>query len=401
MSPRVWRLVSSAVAIGAACFLAAGSSAGAPCSSLPSPIYVTGSSTPKNVLAGLAQAWAATQTIVYASPGSCAAWDAILNGTPTTGTATYWDATGTAQTCTLDPAGNAADLGLSDVFVASCPASYGFPSSLPSGVGDFFGPVQVVGFVVPTASSQTLLSVKAAYFLYGFPQGGQVAPWANTNNDANILQGGTGSTPLMMLAPAIGVPLPKWQGTVVSGSAAMLTAVANSTSPEATLGLLGADAFDANRSVIKVLAYQHTDQECAWLPDSSPTSFDKQNVRDGHYPLWGPLHMAARVDTSGNPVSPGAGALIGVLTGKTAPPAGLDLLHLEIGNHQVPACAMHVQRASELGPLSAYKPAQSCDCYFAFQATGNTTCTSCTTQSDCTGSTTCVLHGSTGYCEAK
>ena len=38
-----------------------------------------------------------TRTVVYLGAGSCNGVDAILNGTPITGSAEYWDATGTQQ----------------------------------------------------------------------------------------------------------------------------------------------------------------------------------------------------------------------------------------------------------------------------------------------------------------
>ncbi len=156
-----------------------------------------------------------------------------------------------------------------------------------------------------------------------------------------------------------------------------------------------------NRSKLKILAYQHHQQDCAWLPDSSSTSYDKKNVRDGHYPLWGPLHFFTKVDSTNTPTSPGAAAFIGYFTGKVQPPASVNLLQLEIQSHTVPACAMHVQRSAEVGPVSTYKATKACDCYFDLVATGATSCKTCTQPSDCTGSTTCTMYGTTGYCEAK
>ena len=36
-----------------------------------------------------------------------------------------------------------------------------------------------MNFVVPTASSQTLISYEAAYFVFGFGMTGMAAPWTN------------------------------------------------------------------------------------------------------------------------------------------------------------------------------------------------------------------------------
>ena len=39
-----------------------------------------------------------------------------------------------------------------------------------------------------------------------------------------------------------------------------------------------------------------TYQLCGYLPDSTGTSFDKKNVRDGHYWLWGAQHFYGLVN---------------------------------------------------------------------------------------------------------
>jgi hypothetical protein len=268
-------------------------------------------------------------------------------------------------------------------------------------VGDFFGPNQVMNFVVPLASSQTTISAEAAYFVFGFGNNDMVMPW---NNETFIFQRGAASGTQSMLAQAITVPAPKWKGTtVMGGSAGMLTAVSTSAMPEATIGILASDVADANRTTIKILQYQHFKQDCAWLPDTSGTSFDKKNVRDGHYPLFGPLHFFAKVDANNTPTNPGAATFIGYFTNKVTPPASVNLLNVEITSHTVPSCAMHVTRSSEIGPVSAFKAMQSCDCYFDATATGTTSCTKCAMANDpaCTGSTSCVMYGTSGYCEAK
>lgn len=372
------------------------------CSSLPNPLYITGSSAVQNFLKAIATALAGAggnaPTFVYASPGSCQGVDAIFNGTKMMGTATYWDSTGTANTCQLDPAGDTADIGVSDVFFTSC-AGYDFPTNgmLPTGVGEFFGPNQVENFVVPLASSQTVISAAAAYFVYGFGQNGMVTPW---NNNSFIFQRGASSGTQSMLAVGIGVPPNKWIGTTVTGgSAGMIAAVANSTSAENTIGILVAEDADSNRSTIKALALQNFGQDCAYLPDSSSTSFDKQYVRDGHYAVWGPIHFFTNVDAGGTPTNADAADLVGYFDGSVATPTGVNLLQIEIQQHTVPSCAMKVQRGAEDGPLTPYTSPTPCDCYFDFVATGSTTCTACTTDTDCTSASAPKCRY--GYCEAN
>ncbi|APR79522.1 Hypothetical protein A7982_04869 [Minicystis rosea] len=332
-----------------------------------------------------------TSTIIYKGTGSCTGVDAVFNGTKITGTASYWDATGTEQTCDLTTGGDVADVGVSDVFSSSC-AGFGAP---PADVGDFYGPNQVMSFAVPKASSQSLISAEAAYFVFGFGMNGNVTPW---NNDQFIFQRSASSGTQSMLAAAITVPPAKWKGVSQSSSGNMLTAIASSAQPEATIGILAADVADANRDKVKVLAYQHFKQDCAWLPDSSSTSFDKLNVRDGHYPLWGPLHFFAKVDANKDPVKTDAKNLIGYFTGKVATPANVNLLDLEIKAYTVPECAMKVKRTSELGAVASFTPAEPCGCYFDKTANGSTSCMACTKDADCTGSS---KHCRYGYCEAN
>lgn len=390
------RLLNRAIvclAAGAAAGTIAGTAAAATdCASLPGATYITGSSAVKPLIAGLATALSGTTTLVYKGQGSCTGVDAILNGTKITGTASYWDATGTEQTCNLALAGDAADVGVSDVFATTCP----MVTSLPSDVGDFFGPNQVMNMVVPSASSQTMISAEAAYFVFGFGQAGMAAPWTD---ETFVFQRGPTSGTQAMIAAAINVPANKWKGVMESSSGNMLSALvaANTTGAEKAIGILASDVADTNRDKVKILAYQHYKQDCAWLPDSSSTAFDKLNVRDGHYPIWGPLHLLSKVDANKNPVKPEAQKLVGYFTGKVATPSSVNLLDLEIGAHTVPACAMKVQRSSELGAVSAYTPDTPCGCYFDFKATGSTTCAACSKDTDCTGS---ANHCRYGYCEA-
>jgi hypothetical protein len=257
-----------------------------------------------------------------------------------------------------------------------------------------------------------MISYEAAYFVYGFGMTGAVAPW--TNNNFIFKRSATSGTQAM-IAAGINVPSAKWQGTATTGSQDMFTKVSTSAMAGATIGILSADWTDgqsldmttmtmvSNRTLVKVLAYQHQGQDCAWLPDSTSTSYDKKNVRDGHYPLWGPIHFFTAVDSSNHPTKPAVATFLGYFSGATMAPAGVNMLQLEITSRTVPSCAMHVQRSTEVGPVSAYHSTSSCDCYFDFTANGSTTCTSCTMANDpkCTGNTQCTMYGTTGYCEAK
>jgi hypothetical protein len=156
-----------------------------------------------------------------------------------------------------------------------------------------------------------------------------------------------------------------------------------------------------------VLAYQHYKQDCAYWPDSTPQARDKASVRDGHYAIWGPLHMLTTVDGSGVPTDANAKIVLDILSG-AVDPSGIDLIQVEAKGGVVPKCAMAVKRASEVGPLMSYEPPKSCVCKFEAEAAGGTAPTGCTycndenntgnDSSDCpTGKKKCNYH----YCEVK
>src|SRR5262249_33798836 len=138
------------------------------CTTLSTPVYVTGSSAVKPILAQLAQILASGTTpitIVYRSQRSCTGVDAILNGTLVTGPGvSYWAKMGTEHNCDLTAPGVAADIGLSDVFADTC-----YPGTmLPITIRDFPGHIQTMTFTTSTLSSQNVISAEAAYFAFGF-----------------------------------------------------------------------------------------------------------------------------------------------------------------------------------------------------------------------------------------
>src|SRR5262249_43687488 len=122
------------------------------------------------------------------------------------------------------------------------------------------------------------------------------------------------------------------------------------------IGILSSDYADDDRAQLRVLAFQDYGQGCGYWPDSTPTAPDKQNVRDGHYPIWGPLHLLSRLDAQGLPLSSGVRTTLGYLTGSVSLPSGENLIQLYAQRHVVPLCAMHVTRTSDGGPLKAYRP---------------------------------------------
>jgi hypothetical protein len=265
-------------------------------------------------------------------------------------------------------------------------------------VKDLTGPIAAMTYVVPTASTQTALTAEEGYFVFGFGGAeGMVMPWLNV---ALQFIRNTGSGTQVMTSLAVGVPTAKMKGVDANGSGGVINKVGTSTDPEPTIGILGADLYDQHRDTLKALAFQTFGQWNAYYPDSLATSFDKKNVRDGHYFVWGPLHMLVHVNGSGTPITAGGKNFVDWVQGTpTTPAPPFDILDITIASHVIPSCAMTVTRTTELGPLSKFSPTEPCGCYFENKANGSTSCTACTG----TGAGTCTGAGQQcrhGFCES-
>ena len=364
------------------------------CNTLPAPVYGIGGSAPSQLFAKLGKALSAAtpaSTIVYQSPGACLGPNAILSSVPMTGTATYWDATGAAKSCDLPITGQAADFGAGSTYATFCPGI----SSVPSTFGDILGPIEAFDFIVPQASSQTTISAAAAYFVYGFGTSGQAAPWTD---ETEIFKRDQNSAAGIIISLGIGVPIAKFKGVDAMSNGNTVSLVSAAPNPENAIGFASGETAEASLASIKILAFQSYNQTCGYWPGSTSASFDKQNVRNGHYPLWSPLHFFATLDGSGNIADPAAAKLIGYFTGKTTPPAGVDVDSIVSKVGEVLDCAMEVKRTSDFGDLVPYAPAEPCGCYFESVATGSTSCSTCTTSTDCSVN---APNCRKGFCEVN
>jgi hypothetical protein len=377
--------------------LAARTVAAADCATLPTPIYVTGSTAAKPLLAEIGKLMAAQSpptTVVYLGQGSCTGVDAILSGTPVigfgTGALSTWDSAGVELKCDVAAPGVAAHVGISDVFATTC---FQLPGGLPTSVGDILGPVQAMTFVAHKASAERAISAEAAYYVYGFGPQSAVPPWTY---EGLIFRRDAQSGTQRMIAAAIGVPAERWKGTATTSSGDLLMRLGTVNFPEQSIGILSAEVAQDHRATVKVLAYQHFGQKCAVFPDRDEASNDKVNVRNGSYPIWGPLHFFSRVNAGGAPTNAKAGEVIGYLAGTRPTPASVDLIKLEAQRHAIPQCAMRVRRTQEMGPAMPFAPASACGCYYEKMATGSTGCKVCATSAECPVSAPVCSYG---HCE--
>jgi hypothetical protein len=432
-------------------------------------IYAIGSTAIEPYVGQIAQQYAKgvsdgfSTTVIYVKTGSCVGVEAayvpsgakepmvvamknqsvatVMSAGHPVYVGTYFDpaasqSTGFAQEypCQIDPSDPTdsallADVGFSDVFPGSCtalPASWGpLTEPLPNpAFADFFGPVQVMEMVVPTNSSATSITYEQAELVWGYGAAAGVSPWTDTSY---LFKRSAGSGTQTMIARAIGLDPRVWKGVTNSGNGNVLAELQNVAAhklpdggafPEAgadasgavseAIGILSSDFTDDNAQVVRPLAFQDQGESCAWLPDSNPGSFDKRNVRDGHYPIWGPSHMIA-AQSGGQPLSSIVLRVYEALNGQDPALAStLDVIKLYATHHIVPTCAMHVTRSSDGADYTAYHPGgrTACSCYYDSVVPldhPDADCTQCSSDADCKDpARVCnIFSGTNGFCEIK
>jgi hypothetical protein len=429
------------------------------CDSFTNPVYISGSSASQPVLQALADTLGTSVAIIYQNPDSCLGVNDFLMTPPQasteSGVATNYlnPTTQKATTCTINPTTDTVDIAVSDVFAATCTQYNSSIPALTSSQVEIEGPIQAMTIVVPAASQgSSSISAEAANVVFGADAQGAIVPqWnqptaiftrANTSGTLNMIGTAIGLVPSMWANAAAATPAPANQK---SSTGNMFTAIAAATTNvNQTIGILsdeavvqkntqalalGADGGTAGPTV-RPLFYQHTGQTCGYLPDSSATTFDKVNVREGRYAIWGPLHFITSVGTNGQPNGVHASAVATVLnyflaTGPNPSAAlytaGPDAGTIDVAKQAlitaeampnvggvVPWCAMHVMRTSEIGPEASFQPPEPCGCYFE-SVTGSTLesyckpCNLANLNADCNpeGGTSAYPVCRYGYCEVQ
>lgn len=307
-----------------------------------------------------------------------------------------FDPASAAPTCTVPDAPPAAPiaLGIGATYLSSCAQT----PAQPADVGVFDGPIQAYGFITNKNSSQVAITAEEGYLAYGFTEGGgEAAPWVVQN--LRFKRGNTASTTLTM-SSAIRLLPGQMKAAADSGtSEALITSVVNSPTPEAALGILGTELYDQRRADIKLLAFKTFGQKFAYFPDSTNASFDKQNVRDGHYLPWSPTPYIAKLMPGTQTIAdPNARRIYELVMGTRVGDDVNGLLQV-VQSGLVPECAMKVTRSGDGADLSLYDDPAPCGCWFEKNVPqGTTSCTACTVGNDapCNGGK-CRL----GFCEAK
>lgn len=388
--------------------------AGAPVDSMPpgalppcieggsSTIVITGSSAVEPFLEAVEQLLGQESppySIAFQANGSCSGVDQIFSTDATRRVvrdapgrvSTLYRPDGSKAECSFGSAGAPVDVGISDVFSTTCNTGY-VPSNT---IAEYTGPVQPMTFVVPVASDQMSISAEMGHVVFG--RGNTDAAAAPYRDPQLYFVRNASSGTQQLIARAIEVDARRWWGTDRGGSSRvrdLLKAVPPARA-SAAIGILSTDFADSERNNLRVLAFKDRGQICAYFPDSTQQRKDKQNVRDGHYPIWGPLHFYARL--SGGVPNPGAAAFVTRFT-----LARIDQLLLDkvIDKGLVPTCAMQVQRTTEMGPLATFSPQFHCGCYYEARVNGSApeSCKACGGPGDCPSTAPACNHG---YCELR
>jgi hypothetical protein len=414
------------------------------CDTLPNPVYIQCGDTQQNLMLNLGRALRGNTTpitLIWVTAPSCTNINLTYiggkigdgsNGANVT-TMSYvpsddedatWQPTDGAAVCNLPAGGVPPDVTNSALYNSACnpPAQpttvyiAGSPASQTAqNQTGGLGPKQAYVLAMPRGTSTNAITAEEAYFLFGFGPtmlaalDASLAPW---NDAMQVFIRKNGTSTLLAWGANLQIPGNKFQGVQESGSPQVVQALQASTNPAAAIGTIGAEVYDTLRASLQVLAFRAYHQYAAYFPDSTETSRDKKNVRDGHYTVWSPtvwMDFTDGTPTSdypqGTPLNQNARFVIDIidnqdvtLTGIAPPDFETQQIVAQVG--LVPDCAMRVQRAFEGGPLSLYQPAAPADggpgsCTCEYESTVDvSSCSTCDANTPCT---TGVCRG--GYCE--
>jgi len=372
---------------------------------LPNPVYMQIGDTQQPLIKELGRALRDDPnhpvTLIYITSDSCTNIAAARAKTPVTVTMSFipstaedgtWKPTDPPLTCTPPGGAVVPDIINSAVFVSICDQT-----PLPDFIASDEGAAQAYVLAVPKASSTTAITAEEMYFLFGW--GGDMAGVTPFSDPTEVYIRLTTASTLLAWAANTGVlPATKVKGTVKLKSNDVVNALKTASDPQKAIGILGDEVYDQNRATLNVLAYKSFHQYHAYWPDSTPSSMDKQNIRDGHYTVWSPTVYMYYVDPGTKaPVKADAKYVVDLIANKAVTPAPpFDSAEFVVDVGLVPLCAMKVTRDFEGGDLRPYDPPEPCGCFFDAHVGNTPSCAVCDANTPC--ATGVCRHG---YCEAK
>jgi hypothetical protein len=404
------------------------------CSTLPNPIYMTGTTAVEPMVRHLGaklRQLPVPQTLLWNSGlDGCGAVDGLaFPGTTTVfqSTFNYYDEPPAAQVDGGAPkitplACNAtlskyADLVINDIFWTSCAEASSAPefATLPADYKEFQGPVQ--GLVPIVQSSYYYYSDLMAEELLDIYACGRNANILTFTNNSDIFDYCFNSGIKALWDNSLGHPVSAFSAPINNAScptALGMIALINSGSMSDDIAYTSTEVYDENRDAVRALKVRGLNQKLAYFPDTTLSDFDKINIREGRYTIQGALKLVAHVSTidgggdgQSMPDNPAAKRMIDWLQGNPVDSSlqlPFDIIDVYAHSGVVPQCAMKVTKDTDAPMFRPYQPDNPCSCYFQIQATGKAIipgCTPCQDSSTCPDGKTCYFHGipAQGYCE--
>ena len=141
----------------------------------------------------------------------------------------------------------------------------------------------------------------------------KIKPWMN---DAAIGHLGTQDAGTLLVGGRIKLANSRWKGTTAGSIDDLINIIYNDGTQG--IGIVPTTVADRRRAELRRSGSRPLVKRRIF-PDRRSTTYDKQSVRDGHYPLWGFLHTILRQDpeTPGQPLSKKGARLADIFLGKT------------------------------------------------------------------------------------
>ncbi len=403
------------------------------CSTLPNPIYMTGTTAVEPMVQELgARLRQLNVTLLWNETGDgCGATSDLAFPSPSVApvlsTFSYYEEVPAAQvdgappkitplSCNATrPSDSRSDLVINDLFWQDCAAASAASSlaSLPSDYMEFQGPVQgLVPIVQDSYYYVSDIMAEELLDIFGCGASGKILTF--TDNSA-ILDYCYNSGMKALWDISLGQPVSVFHAptnNVLCPSALTMIIQVNSHVALTAISYTSTEAWDQDRGAVRALKVRGLNQNLAYFPDSSSVARDKINIREGRYTIQGSLKLVAHVaamDGGGQPQpdNPAAKRMIDWLQGNPVQDPTLqlpfDIIDVYAQSGVVPQCAMKVIKDTDAPLFRPYQPENPCGCYFQIQATGASIlgCEPCQDSSTCPTGTACYFHGipAQGYCE--
>lgn len=361
---------------------------------LSNPVYVVGSDSILPVLEEVGPTLSDSLQVIYVRQPSCTGVKMMIHGDFIEDQLmTFWGPGG-------KPPGQChvlkelPDIGVSDVFPETCKPYLDIGDEMIDLAGrhleDVKGPIQTAFFTAPAnGNSVTSIDGTQAKNIFDQRETSHDEPWTD---DDFVFRRNEESGTQNLIGAVIGVKSKNFRGTIFSSAGELIDAIdgTEKTDAQKTIGMFDVPS-DSKKGNHKRLGYNGV-----W-PSVEKEGNALENVRNGSYELWGPLHMIVQDDrdTHVSEVVNRVATDGKLLDGE----AGKELVRKIIRAQLVPACAMKKKRILDKdgGDVIDFRHDYPCRCFYDSMVT-QPSCQECGGVDDppCEMEHRCYY----GYCES-